>query len=186
MNRTIALLALAVFSTGALADDLTQRAADSRATMKEFGKTLKGKMQQAMKAGGPLNAIGVCNTDAPGIAADISSKKGWDVGRTSLKVRNANNAPDAWETKVLNDFEKRKADGANPKKLEHYEVVTENGKKMFRYMKAIPTGEVCTKCHGQNIDPAVKAKLKELYPNDKATGFKVGDIRGAFTISQPM
>jgi len=87
---------------------------------------------------------------------------------------------------VLNDFEKRKADGANPKKLEHYEVVTENGKKMFRYMKAIPTAEVCTKCHGQNINPAVKAKLNELYPNDKATGFKAGDIRGAFTITQPM
>jgi len=186
MKKYIALLTLAVISTSPLADDLKQRADASRATVMEFGKTLKGKMQQAMKAGGPLNAIGVCNADAPGIAADMSNKKGWEVGRTSLKVRSASNAPDAWETKVLNDFEKRKAEGANPKKLEHYEVVSENGKKMFRYMKAIPTGKVCTNCHGQNIDPAVNAKLKELYPDDKATGFKVGDIRGAFAITQPM
>lgn len=186
MKKYVVVLAVSIFSTGIIADDLKQRADASRATVKEFGKTLKGKMQQAMKAGGPLNAIKVCNADAPGIATDMSNKKGWKVGRTSLKLRSAANAPDDWETKVLNDFEKRKAEGADPKKLEHYEVTTENGKKVFRYMKAIPTGKVCTKCHGQDIDPAVKAKLKELYPDDKATGFKVGDIRGAFTISQPM
>ena len=186
MNRLIALLAMAMISTSLMADDLKDRADASRATVKEFGETLKGKMQMAMKAGGPLNAIKVCNADAPGIATDMSNKKGWDVGRTSLKIRSAANAPDAWETKVLNDFEKQKAEGADPKKLEHYEVVTENGKKVFRYMKAIPTGEVCTNCHGDSIDPAVKAKLEELYPNDQATGFKVGDIRGAFTITQPM
>jgi hypothetical protein len=186
MNRLITSLALVICSTSLMADDLKDRADASRATVKEFAKTLQGKMQMAMKEGGPLNAIKVCNADAPGIATDMSNKKGWDVGRTSLKIRSAANAPDAWETKVLNDFEKQKAEGADPKKLEHYEVVTENGKKVFRYMKAIPTGKVCTNCHGDNIDPAVNAKLKELYPNDKATGFKVGDIRGAFTITQPM
>ena len=47
-------------------------------------------------------------------------------------------------------------------------------------------GEVCLKCHGENIDPAVKAKLGELYPNDKATGYKLGDLRGAFTVRQEM
>jgi len=71
-------------------------------------------------------------------------------------------------------------------KLEHGEIVTENGKKVFRYMKAIPTQDVCLKCHGTDIDPAVIKALDETYPNDKAQGFKEGNIRGAFTISQPM
>jgi len=52
-------------------------------------------------------------------------------------------------------------------------------------MKAIPTGEGCLKCHGQNIAPEITAKLKENYPDDKATGFKLGDVRGAFSIIQP-
>jgi hypothetical protein len=53
-------------------------------------------------------------------------------------------------------------------------------------MKAIPTAELCTTCHGSNLDPAIAARLAELYPADRATRFAVGDIRGAFTIEQLM
>ena len=31
-----------------------------------------------------------------------------------------------------------------------------------------------------------QARLKELYPEDKATGFSVGAIRGAITIRKPL
>lgn len=51
-------------------------------------------------------------------------------------------------------------------------------------MKAIPTGGVCIACHGAELDPAIAQKINELYPDDQATGYKPGDIRGAFTISQ--
>ena len=80
----------------------------------------------------------------------------------------------------------RKAAGEPVKKLEFGKIVTIDGKKQFRYMKAIPTGKVCLKCHGAKIDPDVEAALKQNYPRDKARGFKEGDIRGAFTIIQPM
>ena len=49
-------------------------------------------------------------------------------------------------------------------------------------MKAIPTQALCLNCHGELMSTPVKAKIKQLYPGDKATGFKVGDIRGAFTL----
>ena len=51
-------------------------------------------------------------------------------------------------------------------------------------MKAIPTGEVCLKCHGSNVAPDVKAAIGELYPEDQATGFKAGELRGAFSVSK--
>ena len=44
----------------------------------------------------------------------------------------------------------------------------------------------CLICHGDNIDSTISTKLNELYPNDKAVGYKAGEIRGAFTITQPM
>ena len=44
----------------------------------------------------------------------------------------------------------------------------------------------CLKSHGENIDTTVSAKLNELYPTDKAIGYKPGEVRGAFTIIQPM
>jgi hypothetical protein len=49
-------------------------------------------------------------------------------------------------------------------------------------MKAIPTGEVCLKCHGTQIAPEVSQVLASLYPEDRATGYKEGDIRGAFVV----
>ncbi|MDX1334227.1 MAG: DUF3365 domain-containing protein [Gammaproteobacteria bacterium] len=159
---------------------------ESRAAIKQFGGQLKGELQKAMKAGGPVNAIQVCNEVAPGIAAKISEEKGWDVARTSLKTRNAGNAPDAWETKVLTSFDERKAAGEDPMKIDYSEITEVDGKKAFRYMKAIPTAKVCLNCHAAEIDAKVEAKINELYPEDKARGYKEGDIRGAFTIIRPM
>jgi hypothetical protein len=170
----------------ATTDDLDQRTAESRAVAMEFMTTLKGELQSAMKAGGPVNAIQVCNTRAPEIAAGFSAQKGWTVARTSLKYRNPDNAPDAWERKVLEQFEARKADGEDPKQMDYAEVVEDKGTKLYRFMKAIPTGPVCLACHGEKIDAAVEAMTLELYPEDRARGFNAGDIRGAFTITQPM
>ena len=53
-------------------------------------------------------------------------------------------------------------------------------------MKAIPTGEVCLTCHGSNIKASLQIRINELYPDDKAYGFKIGDIRGAFFVQIPL
>jgi len=164
--------------------DTDARAAESRGAVKEFAGQLKGELQAAMKSGGPVRAIEVCQVKAPAIASDISKKKGWQVARTSLKTRNPANAPDSWERMVLKRFDEQKAQGIDAKKLEHYAVVEENGVKKFRYMKAIPTGGVCMNCHGATMAPEVAQKIEKLYPNDQATGYKAGDVRGAFTITQ--
>ena len=80
-----------------------------------------------------------------------------------------------------------RAAGADPATLEHYEVVAdETGSRAFRYMKAIPAQGPCLTCHGTNIPAEVTAALEGAYPQDQATGFAEGDIRGAFTIIQPI
>ncbi|MDH3311078.1 MAG: DUF3365 domain-containing protein [Gammaproteobacteria bacterium] len=183
IRLSIVLWTTVLLAAPVLADDTDARIEASRNAAMKLQSTLLAELQSAMKEGGPPNAIKVCNTRAPAIAKEISGAGNLRIGRTSLKVRNTNNAPDAWEKKVLESFEARKAAGEDPAKLEHHEVVG----KEFRYMKAIaiPANMPCLKCHGEQLDPAVQAKLKELYPNDKATGYKTGDLRGAFTITQP-
>jgi hypothetical protein len=183
---TGALIAVPLLSAGATGQDPAPRVEASRAVVQEFMQQLKGALQQAMQSQGPVEAIAVCHEKAPQIAADMSAAKGWDIGRTSLKLRNPSNAPDGWERAVLEDFERRKGEGASPAKLEHYEFVEQGGERVFRYMKAIPTGDLCLVCHGENISEAVQNRLAELYPQDQATGFKPGDIRGAFTVLQPV
>jgi Skp family chaperone for outer membrane proteins len=164
-----------------------ENAAEAKQIVKQFSTTLKGELQAAMKAGGPVKAIEVCQKKAPAIAHELSAETGWDVGRTSLKVRNTElDSPDAWEKKVMEQFEARKAAGEKVETMTYAEVVEEDGAKRYRFMKAIPTGKVCLACHGTAITPEVAAALDNAYPDDQATGFRLGDIRGAFTLSKPL
>ncbi|WP_435684429.1 Tll0287-like domain-containing protein [Sedimenticola selenatireducens] len=182
-KKLIAALLATTVSSVAMASELE---AEALGLVKQFGTTLKGQLVSAMKEGGPVKAIEFCNLRAPGIAADIAAASGWEVGRTSLKIRSEDNAPDSWELKVLQEFEAKKSTGTAPAMLEYSEVVEVDGKKNFRYMKAIPTEKACLNCHAATIAPDVEAKLHELYPSDNARGFNEGDIRGAFTLTKPL
>jgi len=155
--------------------------------MKEFGATLKGALQAAMKEGGPMSAIPVCHSEAPKIAQQMSEKYGLDIHRTSLKPRAT--PPTEWEMAVLEGFARQKADGKPVGELvwkEVVEVVEVDGKPTLRMMKVIGTEEVCLTCHGAAVKPDVMAKIVALYPDDQATGFNAGDIRGAFSVSVPL
>lgn len=190
MRKMIMTGLLLCLPFGAGADEMKKNIAESKQVIQGFFTELKGELGKAMKQGGPINAIDVCHKLAPAIAKKHGDKSGMHVARTSLKLRNPDNAPDAWERKVLEQFEERRAKGENPAEMAYSEVVEVDGKKTFRFMKAIgmpPLDKMpCLKCHGENIDPKVAAKLDELYPKDQARGYKPGQIRGAFTLSKPL
>ena len=185
MKRLSAYIIISLLSINqALAVDTEQLTQKSRAAIKALGGELKSTLQASMKASGPVDSVAMCQIQAPEIANKISQSKGMEVARTSLKYRNQKNKPDAWEKSVLEAFEQRKAKGEAVKTMEYSELTERNGEKVFRYMKAIPTGDVCLKCHGSNVPQPVLSKINSLYPNDKATGFQKGDIRGAFSVIQ--
>jgi hypothetical protein len=159
--------------------------AEARALTQEFAKTLKSELEAAIQSGGPIKAIGVCEERAPEIAANLSARTGWVVGRVSLKPRNAKiGQPDAWEEQVLTRFNERKAAGEPVESMAFTEVIDKDGARHFRFMQAIPTGELCLACHGREITPEVTATLDQTYPGDKARGYTIGDVRGAFTLSK--
>ncbi|MCW8917020.1 MAG: DUF3365 domain-containing protein [Magnetovibrio sp.] len=188
MNKSITLATLALtlsVSTVAHSADTADTKAlmgEAAGVVKAFGGPLKQTLVGAMKSGGPAEAIGACNEKAPNIAKNAAQATGWSVGRTSLKLRNPGNEADAWEMKVLKQFDERKAAGEKPGAISYGEVVEMDGKKQYRFMKAIGTAELCLNCHGKTLKPEVAAKLDGLYPDDKARGYNVGDIRGAFTL----
>ena len=155
---------------------------EAKKITKDFTSTLKAELQKAMQQGGPINALSVCNTKAIPITTEAAKKHHALVSRVSLKNRNPANVPNEWQKKVLEDFDARAAKGEDVVKMAYAEIVDNNGKKQLRFMKAMPTGDVCLKCHGTNISPEVQAKLKELYPDDKATGYKKGQVRGAVVV----
>lgn len=169
--------------------DTQNRINAAKAATNDFVKRLGGTLKSEMKKNGPESAITVCRDIAPKIAGDISLKNGWQVTRVSSKPRNTMlGLPDSWEQTVLRDFEKRRANGEKLKTMYFAEVVKEPEGESLRYMKAIGTAPVCLSCHGnsEQISETVQAKINSLYPHDKATGYKAGELRGAVSIKQPL
>lgn len=159
-------------------------AEQSRAKVKAFAVSLQGALKAALEEGGAGRAIEVCNVAAPEIARELSMPPDWTVARTSHKLRNPANAPDDWESSVLQDFLARAAAGESLKTMERAERVEDGGRETYRYMKAIPVGQVCLTCHGGEIAPDLKTRIEAFYPDDRATGFALGSLRGAFTVTR--
>lgn len=190
MRKTVVvaiLIGLAALPAGVRAeDDLGIRAAAAREAVKQTQAALQQELQAALKKGGPELAVHSCSVRALEVAKEASQKQHMLIRRTSLKLRNLRDAPDKWEQQVLEDFERRAQQGENPAQMERYDMVETNGAKEFRYMKAIaiPKDAPCLLCHGKNIDPELQAKIKGRYPDDEATGYQEGELRGAFSVRQ--
>lgn len=157
--------------------------AAAKAAVQALAGALQSELKSAIQSGGPASAIAVCNTRAMPITQRVSEEQGLSVSRVSLKNRNPANRPNDWQVPVLEDFERQKAEGKDVGSLVWSETVEVDGGREFRFMKAIPTGDVCLLCHGAQLSTDVTEALAQLYPQDKATGFAMGDIRGAFVVT---
>jgi len=184
--RHIVLSAVLIASLPAFADDAAWTV-EARKVASEVPPRLLATLSAALDKGGADGAIAVCRDEAPRLAKAASEQSGWSVKRVSLRPRNPKAVPDEWERAALEDFDRRAAAGESPAMLEKAEVVTEGGRSMQRYLRALPTQPLCLACHGAaaSLSPAVSAQLRALYPADQAVGYRVGDIRGAMTLARP-
>ncbi|WP_235945917.1 DUF3365 domain-containing protein [Thermaurantiacus tibetensis] len=158
----------------AAATALSARLAD------RFQAELQQALRDALARDGAAGAIGVCAEQAPAIAARLSAESGARVRRTALRNRNPAAAPDAFERDTMTAWAEAPLDAAGRPK-----AVTQVSAEGLRYMRAIPTGGLCLACHGapDAIAPDVREAIAARYPADRATGFREGELRGAFSIS---
>ena len=151
--------------------------------VKKFGGTLKPQLKKALAQGGVKQAIEVCSVQAPEIAKNLSMSTQWQVKRVSLKARNNQNAtPNAWERSILEEFNQKQQQGESVKTIAKAVVVGDE----FRFMQAQGTEPLCLTCHGHKLTAETKAALKEFYPQDKATGYLLGEIRGSFSLTKKL
>lgn len=181
---------LAACATTAIAqDDLTKKSVvESRKLAAEVSLALRTQLLKEMQISGPLRSLIVCKYSCPEIISGPSRRTGWKVSAVSLKPRNpALGVPDAWEQKVLLEFDRRVARGEKAEGLELSEIVTEPQGRFFRYAMAVPVEPLCLACHGtpEAIPQAVKAQLAIDYPFDRATGFSAGQVYGIIAVKQP-
>jgi hypothetical protein len=137
----------------------------------------KQQLMGALKAGladGPDAAIDACRVQAPAIAASLSVDH-TRIGRTSHRLRNPENAGPDWATAVLEAYLEQPGDWAP-------QIVALDAGQAG-YVEPIVTQPLCLACHGSDLAPPVATALAEHYPEDLATGFGAGDLRGVFWVS---
>lgn len=161
--------------TGAEAAERRAFREEAGALAAEYAKRLKAALGAAIEQGGPAQAIAVCSEQAPEIAREVSTDR-LVIHRVGTRVRNVQtNTPTEAQRAVLNRLGPAVPEFAG----------TLDG--TLTYMKAIVIQEdVCLKCHGPRdaIDPEVLAELGRRYPDDQATGYRQGDLRGAFVVER--
>jgi hypothetical protein len=154
-------------------------ASDFEKEAKAILKPIKKSFMSEMKAGlakGTTNALEVCHLKAPHIIEGAHNDK-YKFGRTSHRVRNKNNAPEAWLKPILEEYKNSTAKNKLPAKL-----VKVGDKKAW--VEPIYIKAVCLQCHGSSISKKLQKQLDEKYPKDMATDFKLGEFRGLFWIKQ--
>ena len=154
---------------------------DAARLSQQFVGQLKPQLKSAMKEGGATLAIEICASVAPTIADSLSAESGWLVKRVSLKSRNASRAvPDAWERSVLRQFDQRQAAGGTGQTIAYGATTGDQ----YRYMQAQIVEPICLVCHGENLTEPVRATLQQYYPDDWATGYTLGQVRGAISLTK--
>lgn len=163
----------------ALTACVTQTHEDDLARGAELLTPFKQNLQQTLVSGlkqGPVHAITACQLQAPEIAKSLSLE-GVVVGRTSNRLRNPANASPEWVSPVLDSWLVASA--------EHEPQIVELADNRLGYVEPILLKPLCLTCHGSNLMPEVTARIDELYPEDRATDFETGDLRGVFWIEFP-
>lgn len=174
------LLTLALAASPALAKTDAFKT-EASALAKNLRETLMKELSKKMAEGGPTEAVPFCHENvrplAKSAAKDFLEK--FEFGRTSHKVRNPQNAPKEWMVDYLERFKGTKAEKGKDQSVVH---VLPDGKRA--YLEPLYVQPLCLNCHGPSVAKAVQDKIQGLYPQDKATGFNVGDFRGFIWVKE--
>lgn len=149
----------------------------AQAAVKTLKVTLKGRLVKAMGEGGPVAAASVCREEAQALTAKVGADTKVRVGRASLKTRRPENTGPDWVHDWLLAQQGRTAAEAEAITT----VVDTPDGRVARVIEPLGIEAPCLACHGpeEGISDGVKAVLAEHYPQDQATGYAVGDLRGA-------
>lgn len=150
------------------------------AAMRALQQRLSARLIEEMQKGGPARALGVCRDEAPALTAETARVQGVRVGRSSHRLRNPGNAAPPWAGRFVRAGAGRKAASVET-------VVVDLGDRVG-VLRPLPTAATCTKCHGavERLSADVKDLLATAYPQDKATGFEEGDLRGFIWAEAPV
>jgi hypothetical protein len=146
---------------------------------------LSTELSRAINAGGVPSALDYCKLNAYPLLDSISRANNALIKRTSFKLRNPNNIAGPEEERILRTYESAINENGDVDYKEFRPRLMDGGDHWSFYAPITLRNAVCLKCHGKiglDIKNEDYAKIRELYPQDKANGYALGDLRGIWSI----
>ena len=158
----------------------------ARAAADSLGDELMGLLAAALERGGPSLAIQYC-ADSAQVRTLRHWRNGIYIRRVSERVRNVDDTPDAMERRLLERLAELHRAGALPPELVQV-VRAPDGTSQLQYVRPLIVQPRCLVCHGDpaTFEPEVRAVLAKRYPEDRATGYRAGELRGAVSVRVPL
>lgn len=175
-----------VAATEPRAGDVDADRARAHAAVADLGQSLRGALLAKMEEAGPVGAVGFCHDESPAITEAVAQRHGVRIGRVGVRVRNPSNRAEGWVREVIDRFEREALAGAPPSTLVAVERTDLPAGVSLRYARGIGTEAGCLVCHGEAVAEPVMDAIRERYPADTATGFRPGELRGAFWVEVPI
>ncbi|ADR34249.1 cytochrome c family protein [Sulfuricurvum kujiense DSM 16994] len=139
---------------------------------------LGGELKIQMQSNSALGALNFCSQNALTLTEQVAKETKTSMKRLSLKNRNPLNAPTPQEAALLNRWETLAKNG---EPLPPHELVNVSDTAAVYYKPILINNEACLKCHG-NVEGELAKAIRAAYPDDKATGYKMGDLRGMIAV----
>lgn len=150
-----------------------QQRAEMLAAKDALFEKLSGKLMSAMSQG-PVQAIAVCQKEAPEIAVTVGEEQGVKIGRVGVRLRNPKNTGPDWAAPLI------EAKTESP-------IFANLSNGNAAALLPIKLQSQCLMCHGtkEQMPPIIQEQIAKLYPGDEATGFAEGELRGWFWVEKP-
>lgn len=159
---------------------------EARAVADSLGEELMSALTMALEKGGPGLAIHFC-ADSAQARTLRHWKNGVYIRRVSERIRNVDDTPDTLELHGLQQLAADSRAGHLPEEVMSV-IRAADGSYQLQYLRPLLVRPACLACHGDpaTFAPEVRAVLARRYPQDRATGYAVGDLRGAVSVRVPL
>jgi hypothetical protein len=172
---------LAALLGGSCFAEAPNRETDSKRLVAEASALLVKNLTEAIAKDGVPGAIGFCSEKALPLTASVGADSGAKLRRVTHKARNPKNKADAAELEVISAYRDTLKAGKSP---EPQLRKLADGTETF-FAPIVLANPICLKCHGApgvDIEAETLTALRKLYPQDEATGFTLGELRGLWRV----
>lgn len=149
-------------------------------TQKVFAN-LSQRLKDQIEKGGVAQAIDYCHLHALSITDSLSKTENVTVRRSTLQARNAANRASGQDSVVINNYLTAIKEGQVVKP-----VLSRYSDGTYDYYAPIYISDFCLQCHGtpgKDITSDNLSLIRSKYPDDLATGYSNGDLRGVWVVS---